>query len=106
MSKLRYTLACFSLTLLLGSHWIAAAAVSSDTPQYKCYVLPSDGPAEIIRFYNTERLPERFTDDATIARAQIPDSERQRIEVIIECVRQDLGFHAPGARGIEREQPQ
>lgn len=80
--------------------------LSSATPEYKCYVSMADNSDTILFFYQQGDLPERFSDHASVAEADIPDSVREELVRVHECVLRHLEFFDPAAVKLEMVLPQ
>jgi len=105
ISRLKTVLTALTTIVAISAAAGSTAELPPDAGQYKCYVQEVRGSMAILRFYDPGGLPERFSDDATIARAPFPESERQRIVRVVECIQGDLDFHDPAARSLEQSQP-
>ncbi|ESQ14707.1 MAG TPA: hypothetical protein DDY14_15725 [Chromatiaceae bacterium] len=82
------------------------AQLSTATPEYKCYASMMDNTRTVLFFYQQGNLPERFSDQANIARADIPDSMRKQLVMVHECVLRQLEFSDPAAGELEAMLPQ
>ncbi len=80
--------------------------LSADTPEYKCHVLSSVNGVTVIRFYDRRDLPARFSDAETVGRAAIPDSLRNTLSAVYECVLASETFSNPFANSLEQQVPQ
>ncbi|WP_200237562.1 hypothetical protein [Thiohalocapsa halophila] len=59
----------------------------------------------VIRFYSTQELPVRFSDQETFDQAPVRDSLKARVSAVHECVRIPQQFSDPAAIALEQRVP-
>jgi hypothetical protein len=82
-----------------------APRLDSSTPEYKCHVYSMTQGDTIIRFYELSELPARFSDAETFARASVPESVRNAVQIVHECVLLPEQFSNPAAEILEQQLP-
>lgn len=102
----RYFLSAISVSVAIAAANPTQAQDSGEAREYKCYADLADQSQAVFYYYEQTDLPNRFSDGETIAKARIPNSLRERLTVIHECVLRDLDFTNPIATTLEIQQPQ